>query len=171
MTNGPGRNSLPTSNLPANVHSTRPVHPCIALLDSFLYFQPKHRLFRVLREHGRVYRAARLPRDVRRGPMRECFRNAANLALSRHDLTYVEGYAVSGAAGIPLPLLHAWCVTASGRVVDPTWEDSRASRYFGVPIKAGYLRVALLQDGVYGLLDSPRRAAAMCDEGPEVYAP
>lgn len=50
---------------------------------------------------------------------KECFRNALMMAQER-SLDYVEGYAL----GHGIPVHHAWCLDADGKVVDPTWRDS-----------------------------------------------
>ena len=76
---------------------------------------------------------ARTPLDAESGfemgEMKACYRNAFLLALDQ-DWDYVEGYATTTELGIPL--MHAWCLDAEGRVVDPTWVDGDA--YVGVII-------------------------------------
>lgn len=91
-----------------------------------------------------------LPQGVERGPKGYCYFNAAE--LTRRDpcnFIYCEGYADGGA----FPLLHAWCITRQGLVVDPTWETG--TDYFGVAFRAIYLRRRLKiqeRDFNYGLL-------------------
>jgi hypothetical protein len=82
--------------------------------------------------------------------------NAAHLALSNPDMSYVEGkITIHG-----IPIEHAWCVGDDGIVVDPTIvpdADGTASRrvndYFGIAFNTAYLRKAMLWNKVYGLLD------------------
>lgn len=88
-----------------------------------------------------------------RGEPRQCFRNAALLALGNPALCYVEGYAAR--AGLPLPFLHAWAVRGDGLVIDVTWTEAPGEEraYLGVPFRAGYLSRALIGRGRYGLID------------------
>ncbi len=89
------------------------------------------------------------PLSAVKGPERECFRNAALVAMADKDLIYCEGYAL----GI-IPLMHVWVIDAKGRVIDNTWE--RPGRdYYGVAIRTEYLRDQLLKQKVYGLIDQP----------------
>lgn len=64
------------------------------------------------------------------GKLRECFRNAALLAV-KHRIAYVEGHCLSS---IGFPVLHAFCVDGEGRVVDPTWTDPLDCLYHGVAL-------------------------------------
>lgn len=89
----------------------------------------------LLLKHGRFYVPQELPRKYNRKAMKQCFHNAAALARgSRGQLTYVEGIA----AGI-IPVHHAWCVDAAGKVVDVTW-DPMGTAYFGVPFPTDRVR-------------------------------
>jgi len=75
-------------------------------------------------KHGRWWKPQPRPQDVDKGPNRECFRNAATLAMDYPDrFWYVEGYAVG-----PIPILHAWVSTRDGQLVDPTWEPVGTAR-------------------------------------------
>ncbi len=80
----------------------------------------------VLRE-GRFFDSRPLPNKIKRGPARECFRNAFLTAIAR-KLPYVEGYSFNSAG---FPLLHAWNLDAEGCVVDTTWVPV-GQAYFGV---------------------------------------
>lgn len=75
------------------------------------------------------------PLDMGYGRMaaHECFRNAFELAIAHPELTYCEGRASTG-----WPVEHAWCVTADGRVVEPTWEAQSAA-YRGVCFSTDFL--------------------------------
>lgn len=88
--------------------------------------------YRYILEHGQHFIRQLAPtqknwRKLYR--MKECYRNAYELALSDMSFTYVEGVAV----GV-IPTDHAWCVTPNGTVIDPTWAGGRqkCSDYYGV---------------------------------------
>lgn len=89
-----------------------------------------------------------------RDEVKNCYGNAAADALSylggEYDLTYVEGYAISGPAGIPLN--HAWLVTPDNRVLDATWgNDGRA--YFGIKFTDEQLVRLIIATEHYGWLN------------------
>jgi hypothetical protein len=105
-----------------------------------------------VQRHGRVWLPAPLPSTVARGPERHCYKNAQDLALTSRDLAYVEGYADI--------IEHAWCVSRTGHVFDPTWPNDLAEpAYFGVPfpvalvlgfrVRAGYCMSLLFDVEVY----------------------
>lgn len=85
--------------------------------------------------------------EAYRGPMGSCYKNAFDLAQERQELAYCEGYALS--AGL-FPMHHAWCVTAEGVVVDPTW-DASTSDYYGVPLNTGFVLNQILRTKVWGV--------------------
>jgi hypothetical protein len=104
-------------------------------------------------KNGRPYEAAALPRGIRMGRPRECFRNAATLALRKPNLyTYVEGYAVNRWIAMHT-VAHAWCVGSDNYAVDPTWDEG--TEYFGVAFRHDYLRRVLKSRRDYGLIDNP----------------
>ncbi len=98
-------------------------------------------------QEGREFEATPLPEDIQRGEMRRCFQNAHCLALSNVELSYTEGFAFQ----VAYPMLHAWCVTDDGKVVDPTWSDGQG--YFGVPFDQKFACEFVHQQGRYGLID------------------
>ena len=101
--------------------------------------------------NGRAFIPDVLPKEHQHGKLRECFMNAATLALAYpNEYTYVEGYAL--AKGIPFPVHHAWVVTKGGVVVDNTWKPV-GTAYYGVEFKATFLAKRLLAQETYGLLD------------------
>ena len=99
-------------------------------------------------QNGVGFTPSPLPKNVQRGQMKECFRNAFILMVGRDDLIYVEGYA----AGV-IPVYHGWCIDKKGRVVDPTWGGD-GQVYFGVPFNSGFVRGATLRAKKYGLIDA-----------------
>jgi hypothetical protein len=104
-------------------------------------------------KNGRSFEYAALPSGVRMGQPRECFRNAATLALRKPGIyTYVEGYAVNRWMTMHT-VAHAWCVRSNNVVVDPTWDEG--AEYFGVPFQHDYLRRVLKARRDYGLIDNP----------------
>jgi hypothetical protein len=87
------------------------------------------------------------------GRPRECFRNAATLALRNPNIyIYVEGYAVNTWIAMHT-MAHAWCINSDDFAVDPTWDEG--TEYFGVPFRHDYLRQALNARRDYGLIDNP----------------
>lgn len=106
----------------------------------------------LLLRHGVEYTGAPKPKDVRWGRKKLCFMNAFNLATRRPELTYVEGYGCWSFPG----MLHAWCVDAEGRVIDPTWRYTTAQaptvEYLGLPMKTEWVIEETLRNKVYGVL-------------------
>jgi len=101
--------------------------------------------------NGRAYTPTPLPVDAPRGEMSRCFMNAAKLMDYEPGLSYVEGYAIR--KGLPIPLLHAWCVDEFGKVLDSTWPDD-GEEYFGVALSTDYVRRTMLARGKYGIIDN-----------------
>ena len=97
-------------------------------------------------KNGQLFKPGPLPKNVRRGPMKQCFRNAALLSMET-SYYYAEGYALS-----IIPTIHAWCINKKGKVIDPTWEDGK--EYYGIVIKKSYLLKYLLKYKRYGLIEN-----------------
>lgn len=116
----------------------------------------------LLLKHGHSFLPARKPKSIPWGSPKECFVNAAQLAMKDHTLTYCEGYA----AGI-IPVLHAWCVK-EGRVIDNTWRKM-GTEYFGVAISRTYLIRTLLKQMHYGVLDSWEDGYPILKDDPEKW--
>ncbi len=91
----------------------------------------------LIAKHGIVYPPKFGRCDA--GPIKNCYGNAADLAIADQNLTYVEGWATSD---VGLTLEHAWCVKR-GRVYEPTWTGKNGRSvgvaYFGVPVPTGVL--------------------------------
>ena len=98
-------------------------------------------------ENGQSFKCRELPDNIKRGKIKQCFANAYRLTYTHPDLHYVEGYA----CGI-IPVLHAWCVTDDGFVVDNTWEDG--TDYLGVVFQPTYLHRIILSRERYSVLDN-----------------
>ncbi|KVP65607.1 hypothetical protein [Burkholderia ubonensis] len=114
----------------------------------------------VILKLGRDWQAQALPSGVPLGPKRRCYENAGTLALERPELTYVEGYACP--PGL-IPVHHAWCVDAQGRVIDNTLADPGNAQYFGVPISRDQLQTSVEETRHWGILAehmTPERLAA-----------
>jgi hypothetical protein len=76
-----------------------------------------------------------------------CYKNAFNLAQSR-GYAYCEGFALP--LGL-IPLHHAWCVTETGEVLDPTWERKDVE-YFGIALDLTFVTRFILKSQVWGVL-------------------
>jgi hypothetical protein len=88
-------------------------------------------------ECGRVMKPKPLPKNVKRGQPRLCYANCQRLVLKNRSLTYVEGYAM--AAGVSIPLQHAWLLDANGYVIDPTWETPGCC-YLGIAFRTAWIK-------------------------------
>ena len=135
-----------------------------------------------LLRHGRTYRWSPLPKGIRKGRAKACYRNAFILAVRDPSLTYVEGM-------IGPLITHAWCVTAKGEVVDNTpvgglsTQPGPSCEYFGVPFQTEWLRRTVFEKlngrpGIFpelwkldlaeiteGIASSTGRTSRRCDRG------
>lgn len=93
-------------------------------------------IYSVTLEHGREYDTAPLPPDVTRGPAKQCFQNAINIA-DDDELVYTEGYVLR--PGVPMLIHHAWCVTPDGTVVDPTLDRPEECAYYGIEFQLHWI--------------------------------
>lgn len=101
--------------------------------------------------HGVLRTSSPLPRGIKQGIAKQCFKNAALLALGNPDeFTYCEGWAqVPGLQEATTH--HAWCLDRKGNVVDPTWEHEEGNEYLGIPIKVMALNQNMLASGEWGV--------------------
>jgi hypothetical protein len=102
--------------------------------------------------HGVEHKAAGY--KGRRMEIKQCFKNATQLVLDRDELTYAEGFAISGdmlRIGMLFPVHHAWAVDAEGIVHDPTFKDAQHGVYLGVPVDKEVLVTTMLRTRVYGV--------------------
>lgn len=92
----------------------------------------------------------------RLNPRRRCYDNAMTLALDFPELIYCEGYMVFAGPDLALAMPHGFCVTQSGKVVDPTCSHLQHDRrviYKGVKIKTDYMVSWYAKHSYYGVLD------------------
>lgn len=104
-------------------------------------------------EHGKRYEVMNKPKWVKKGIIKECFKNSFDAVLiNPTELTYCEGYAT----GV-IPVHHAWLVYKD-KVIDPTWHGrniiNKNTEYFGVEFNWNYVRKVALETGYYGVLDN-----------------
>ncbi len=116
-------------------------------LKQFGHISP---IYAFLAKHGRRFKPKPLPKNLRRGRMKECFLNAFN-ASQTGKYRYVEGCA----AGI-IPTMHAWVTDDEGNAYDVTWKDGKD--YFGVTFNSGYVLEAARRTRHAGILVDPREA-------------
>lgn len=116
---------------------------------------------RFVLEHGHSFVGSPgLPAGVRRGRMKQCFGNAARLAVRHPDkYVYAEGFAL----GCGFAMLHAWALDRSGRVVEPTWELHGDTDYYGVLVRSEYVAAKL---GLSMLDDWTNRWPLVCGPDP-----
>jgi hypothetical protein len=90
---------------------------------------------------------------IRRGPLKQCFKNASAMAVFDERWIYCEGFAIRYALDIALGE-HAWVLDAANNceVVDPTWRDTKDGLYLGIPFSQTYLQNHLMDRGYYGVL-------------------
>jgi hypothetical protein len=116
---------------------------------------------------GFPWRPGRAPRM---GEPKQCYMNAAKMALDDDVLVYAEGYAI--VSPVPIPVAHAWCVGGDGLVVDPTWDEGTLPgerEYFGVAIRRDYLAAALVRRMAWGVLDDWEGGWPMLSAVPEEW--
>lgn len=99
---------------------------------------PIYSFHRYVLLHGKSWKNQSLPPEFRRGLPKLCFAQSQSLA-KRRKLRYVEGFALSSVAQIPIH--HAWCVDDHERVIDVTWKDGLA--YFGIPFDLKFVEEQL----------------------------
>lgn len=100
-------------------------------------------------QNGRFYKATPRPLHTKQMTMKGCYANAYHLTVTNSNLQYCEG--IGQGKGL-FPMCHAWCITESGQVIDPTWK--KADWYFGVTFPIEYVEHILFQKETYGVLDS-----------------
>ena len=89
----------------------------------------------------------------KRGPMKQCYKNAGNMALNEPSrYVYVEGFALMSEK-LPLTISHAWVYDLQEqRPLEVTW-DTPGPEYIGIPFAFDFLRGMVLAREVWGILD------------------
>lgn len=82
----------------------------------------------------------------------QCYANCNELVVMAENLTYYEGWAMTDR--IILPVLHAWVVDETGKVIDPTWDHPENAAYFGVPLDWRIRMESNERSGYNAVLDS-----------------
>jgi len=105
-------------------------------------------------EEGVFATASELPDWINRGELKQCYRNASNLAISHANLRYVEGYGVF--RGIPVQ--HAWVYDmVTGLHHEVTWPEE-GREYYGVVFDTAYITSLMLKTERYGVWSSEHYA-------------
>jgi len=107
-------------------------------------------LLDLLLARGQFFEYAPRPSSVAKEADKACFGNALMLARLSEGLHYCEGFATS-----IIPVMHAWCVTDDGVVVDPTWRENvtdHAPIYFGLVMDNMKVAARTLRQGCYGIM-------------------
>jgi hypothetical protein len=114
-----------------------------------------------IKKLGKLYVGIVRPKGYRRQwRMKDCFRNASELAL-RGGCTYVEGLAISAISPrTKVAFHHAWITLDGIHAVDTTWKDAPDTYYFGVSFTLKQLADAMVETGYYGSLLDPARSAS-----------
>src|SRR5262245_44639141 len=122
-----------------------------------------------MRQYGRAFAFGDDSFSGKKGPMKQCYKNAAIMVIEDHargdnKLTYVEGYLDFGG----LPLQHAWVVdNETKRVIDPTVRATdKIEGYLGVPFKYEYLRKTLVRKQTYGVLSDYENIMTVLADNP-----
>src|SRR5436309_3490655 len=134
---------------------------------------------RLVLDHGCLYESEPLCRwpGHALGAPRECYRNAYEGASTDPRITYVEGFAASRTSD-PLsrtsgwsPVGHAWCVDATGRVLDrtPSWHRGNALWYLGIPFETSFVTVLMSElhgehDGIWRFGVLSEQASAIVED-------
>jgi hypothetical protein len=118
-------------------------------------FAPYERTFgpsTALMRYGRDFRPSALrPNWLLTGERKNCFNNATAYAAVRDDVFYAEGYALE--PDLPIPVQHAWLVDRAGKVIDPTWDDTKDHVYFGIAFNRAFvMSMVEMNSGEAGLL-------------------
>ncbi len=89
-------------------------------------------------------------------PTKQCFKNAI-LAGARHNYKYyVEGYVIL--PKIPFPIHHAWLSNDGIHAIDPTLNDERNRKYYGIKYDREEATRIMLKKGIAGMLGYRRLA-------------
>ena len=116
------------------------------------------RAYPLLQDHGLVFSRAKNGTHsfTNEDPFARCFDVA--LALSRSQgLHYVEGVVMFQTKSLQIvPILHGWCCTNSGVIVDPILhkhQDKTYATYTGIVLNKDYVVHQAIETGFVGVLD------------------
>ena len=112
---------------------------------------PQDKFMDYLEKHGQEYASQPLPKGIKKGVMKQCYMNATKLAISKRDLTYVEGLAYTPQLPPGMAVAHAWVVDKAGKVIDNTWPNPEKCQYFGMPVPTTRLEMWAVKTKVYGI--------------------
>ena len=101
-------------------------------------------------DFGEEYLGRKWPSRVALGEPKQCYTNAAELAMENGIYEYVEGYA-RNTKGRAFHFDHAWCVIGD-RVVDPTLENAEDYEYLGVKVPTRQLISIITAQDHFGIL-------------------
>jgi hypothetical protein len=110
--------------------------------------------------HGRPYVGVGRPKGYRKRKAKQCFYNAAMLAVAGRG-TYVEGYACRDGYR-DWPMHHAWITLDGVHAIDPTWDDPADAYYAGIAFPTEIMARHILQQGdLVSLLTDHEPSAAL----------
>jgi hypothetical protein len=115
-------------------------------------------------ENGRYWTPRKKPKEFQWRELKNCYGNSTLLAMQNDDLAYCEGYAL----GQFFPMMHAWCVTPDGEVIDTTWR-SLGVEYYGIAIRPDYLAYRMANQDDYGLIDCWKKRWPMLYAEPKLW--
>lgn len=109
----------------------------------------------ILLAYGKKYKARPYVYPLHAEPKDRCYDKAYEFAMrDRDNLFYCEGFLCY--KGHEKVLAHGWCMTKTGRIVDPTLyahQHLDVLTYYGVPLNLDYVTRWHEQHGYVGLLD------------------
>lgn len=108
----------------------------------------------LLLQHGRRYKASPYVYPVHGALTDRCYDKAFEFAMRDDSLLYCEGFLCYKET--EKVLAHGWCMTKTGRIVDPTLyahQHLEVLTYYGVPLNLDYVTRWHEQHGYVGLLD------------------
>jgi hypothetical protein len=110
-------------------------------------------------DKGKAYTGVPLPKGMRMGREKQCFKNATDAVMAHPGWTYAEGYAAPyNTKGFAT--LHAWAVNEDGNAVDPTWPHAELNDYYGVEYPTAQYEAFIVKTGMYGVLGGEGKDAA-----------
>ncbi|VVB53357.1 Uncharacterised protein [uncultured archaeon] len=103
-------------------------------------------------QNGKSFVPKERPFSVSRLPLGKCFQNAFKVFMKHPEWSYVEGFAISTDAMLPIPFQHAWLVDEQGNVIDPTWNPV-GTEYFGVAFDRQFVMKTAIDRKHFGIME------------------